>query len=244
MVGADAYGYTWDNLYFFAAYEAFRLDYESIRAALRAGVNWGLPVIDDASGLGFQAGFSGSLAEEGSQWFATTGFFYRGDMQSESGGNVGAVFDWMHDGEIEASLGQVRGKASITLDRKKELGVWAALSVVDDKDKFGENTESVDQFNIFYRYLFDSSWDLTVWFGWRSPRDSTAIGGSLYAPLNDYWGAFTGGFYAFEGDTFNVYSGVMRYLGNRARQNYLGQDRHMPFLPVADNTSMTLFHEP
>ena len=95
------------------------------------------------------------------------------------------------------------------------------------------------QLNLFYRYLFDSSWEISLWVGWRSPRDSTAIGATWYAPINDYWAGFTGGYYAFEGDTWNMYTGLMRHWGNRARKDYLGQDRHMPYLPVADNTSMT-----
>jgi hypothetical protein len=239
--GAGYSNYSWDNIYFFAIGDAFRLTDENTRAAARFGLNWGLPLIDDDSGLGFQVGFSGSLAEEGDQWFVTSGVFYRGDMQFDSAWNVGAVFDWMQDDEFKADIGQVRGKTSITLDRKNEIGVSGAASLIDDEDQNGETVESVDQVNLFYRYLFDSDWDVTWSVGWRSDPGSVAVGINTYRPINDYWAGIFGGYYAPDGDTWNVYSGLVRHWGQRATQDYLGQDRHQPYLPVADNTSMTQF---
>jgi hypothetical protein len=115
--------------------------------------------------------------------------------------------------------------------------------VIDDNDKRGHMAESVNQANLFYRYLFDSSWDVSVWVGWRSEPESAALGAAWYAPINDYWAGVFGGYYAFEGDTWNVYTGFVRHWGNRARQDYIGQDRHLPYLPVADNSTMTLFHK-
>jgi hypothetical protein len=233
--------YSWDNIYFFSIGEAFRLDHENTRAAIRSGLNWGLPLVDDDVGLGFQIGFSGSLAEEGNQFFVTSGVFYRGDMRLDSAWNVGAVFDWVQDDEFEADVGQIRGKTSITLDRKNEIGVWGAASIMDEADQNGETVEPVDQVNFFYRYLFDSEWDLTGWVGWRSDPDSVAFGINTYRPINDYWAGIFGAYYAPDGDTWNIYSGIVRHWGQRATQDYLGQDRHQPYLPVADNTSMTLF---
>jgi hypothetical protein len=233
--------YSWDNIYFFTIGEAFRLDHENTRAALRSGLNWGLPLVDDDVGLGFQIGFSGSLAEEGNQFFVTSGVFYRGDMRLDSAWNVGAVFDWMQDDEFEADVSQIRGKTSFTIDRKNEIGVWGAASLSDEADQNGETVESVDQINLFYRYLFDSDWDVTWWAGWRSDPESVAFGISTYRPINDYWAGIFGAYYAPDGDTWNIYSGIVRHWGQRAAQDYLGQDRHQPYLPVADNTSMTLF---
>lgn len=241
MSPAGYSNYSWDNIYFFSIAEAFRLMDENTRAAVRSGLNWGLPIFDDDVGLGFQIGFSGSLAEEGPQWFVTSGVFYRGDMRRDSAWNVGAVFDWMQDDEFEADVSQIRGKTSITLDRKNEIGVWGAASLMDDEDQNGETVESVDQVNLFYRYLFDSDWDVTWWVGWRSDPSSVAVGISTYRPINDYWAGIFGGYYAPDGDTWNVYSGLVRHWGQRATQDYIGQDRHQPYLPVADNTSMTQF---
>jgi hypothetical protein len=241
-LGTGGYSnYSWDNIYFFTIGEAFRLNDENTRAAVRTGLNWGLPIFDDDVGLGFQVGGSGSLAEEGRQWFVTSGVFYRGDMRFDSAWNVGAVFDWMHDDEFETETSQVRGKTSITLDRKNEIGVWGAASIIDDEDQNGETVEPVDQVNLFYRYLFDSDWDVTGWVGWRSDPSSVAVGIDTYRPINDYWAGVFGGYYAPDGDTWNVYSGIVRHWGQRATQDYLGQDRHQPYLPVADNTSMTQF---
>jgi hypothetical protein len=240
---AEGYGYTWDSIYFFALADAFRLDHEHTRAGGRFGFNWGLPVFDDASGLGVQFGLSGSIVEEGPQSFVTAGVFYRGDMQQNAAWNVGAVFDWMHDDEIGARVGQVRGKSSVAFSRQNEIGVWGTYSVIDDDDKQGHNSESVNQLNLFYRYLFGTGSDIMIWAGWRSDPESVALGGAYYFPWNDYWAGTVGGYYAFEGDTWNVYSGVVRHWGNRARQDYIGQDRHLPYLPVADNSTMTLFHK-
>lgn len=233
--------YSWDNIYFFTIAESFRLTDENTRAAVRSGLNWGLPIIDDDSGLGFQIGFSGSWAEEGPQWFVTSGVFYRGDMRLDSAWNVGAVFDWIQDDEFEANVAQVRGKTSITLDRKNEIGVWGAASLIDDEDNNGDTIESVNQVNLFYRYLFETDWDVTWWVGWRSDPSSVAVGISTYRPINDYWAGIFGAYYAPHGDTWNVYTGLVRHWGQRATQDYLGQDRQQPYLPVADNTSMTLF---
>jgi hypothetical protein len=132
---------------------------------------------------------------------------------------------------------------SFTLGRRNEIGVWAALSVIDDDDKNGHKAEAVNQANLFYRYLFDSGSDVSVSVGWRTEPESPAVGATWYLPINDYWAGLFGGYYAFDGDTWNVYSGVVRHWGNRARQDYIGQDRHLPYLPVADNSTMTLFHK-
>jgi hypothetical protein len=50
----------------------------------------------------------------------------------------------------------------------------------------------------------------------------------------------TGGHWGFAADTWHVYLGAVRFLGGRANQRYIGQFRQQPYLPVADNTSMTV----
>lgn len=236
------YRYTWDNIYFFALADAFRLAGDHTRAGGRFGLNWGLPLIDDESGIGVQFGLAGDVVEEGPQWFATGGVFYRGDMRLNSAWNVGGVFDWMHDDEVGAGIGQVRAKTSITIDRQNEFGVWAALSLIDDDDTEGHKAETVNQANLFYRFLFDSGTDMTISLGWRDQPDSIAIGTAWSVPINDFWAGVFGGYYAFHGDTWNVWTGVVRQFGPRAHEDYIGQHRHQPYLPVADNFSMTLFH--
>jgi hypothetical protein len=213
------------------------------RLAGRFGGNWGLPLIDDSSGLGFQIGGSGSVASAGEQFFVTSGVFYRGDMRLGGAWNLGGVFDWMKDGDFESEVGQLRAKTSITLDGQNELGVWGAVSVMDDQTDRGDTVDSVDQANLFYRHLWSKGYDTTGWVGWRSDPDSLAIGADVSIPLDESWAVVGGGHYAFEADSWNAYVGLALYFGQRARERYLGQYRHLPYLPVADNSSMTLFRD-
>jgi hypothetical protein len=231
-----------DNVYFFFLGEAFRLRDQGTRAAGRFGLNWGLPIFNDGNGLGFQIGGSGSYAEEAPQWFVTTGVFYRGDMHCDWACNFGAAFDFAQDDELHADVAQVRGKTSITLDPKYEVGLWGSFSVLDDVN--GSRTvEPVDQVNGFFSYLCDNGTIFTGWCGWRDDPSSFAIGMNTYTPITDHWAGVFGAYFAFEADTWNVYTGLIRHCGERARVDYLGQDRHQPYFPVADNTSMTLFEK-
>jgi len=235
------YKYTWNQGYFFGVVEGFRFADDDTRLAGRFGLNWGLPLVDDATGWGIQGGYSASVAEGGLQEFATGGIFYRGNMQYGAAFNAGAVIDWMQDNAFDTDLYQVRAKASVYLDRFNELGVWGAVNVRDDDKRNGQTLESVDQANIFYRLLLPGGWDLSPFVGWRQEPDSLALGGNVSVPLSDYWAVIGGGHYTFVGDTWNAFVGLELHWGPHARQDYLGQDRHMPYLPVADNTSMTLF---
>jgi len=228
-------------VYFFGLADVFRISDQHTRLALRAGVNWGLPFFDDEFGLGLQLGGAGSIAEEGPQQFLSGGVFYRGDMSYDAAWNAGVVLDWMQDNEFDSDVAQVRLKTSVTINRRNEIGIWGAAGVLDDEEKNGETAETVDQANLFYRHLFASGWDLTGSVGWRSDPGSIALGGTGTVPINDFWAWSFGGYYAPSGDSWNAFAGLVRHWGPRARQDFIGQDRHQPYLPVADNLSMTLF---
>jgi hypothetical protein len=154
--------------------------------------------------------------------------------------NAGGVFDWARDDALGASVAQIRAKTSITLDAQNEVGAWGAVSITDDNGKRREKVQAVDQVNLFYRHLFSNGWDLDGWLGWRSDPSSGAIGADATLPLDDYWAVTGGGHYAFEGDSWNAYVGLILHLGPHAHERYLGELRHLPYLPVADNSSMTL----
>ena len=81
---------------------------------------------------------------------------------------------------------------------------------------------------------------MSGWIGWRSDPNSLAIGGDTTYPINDWLSIAGGGHYAFEDDGFAVYAGLVLYPSGKAHERYIGQNRYMPYLPVANNTSMTL----
>jgi hypothetical protein len=233
--------YTWNAGYVFGVVEGFRFDHDDSRVGGRLGINWGLPLIDDDSGWGIQGGYSGGVAEGGGQQFATAGLFYRGDMRFGAAFNAGAVIDWMQDNAYDTDVWQIRPKASVTLNARNEIGVWGAVNTEDDDKPTGQTIESIEQVNLFYRFLTRGGWDVAPFVGYRDQETEFAVGGNLYVPLTDFWALIGGGFYAAESDSWNAFVGLTLHFGPRARQDFIGQDRHLPYLPVADNTSMTLF---
>ena len=243
MAGDGVCCYTWDNFYGFALFDGFEQSGDD-RIAGRFGANWGLPVLDDYSGFGFQIGGSGSAAQDGPQYFATGGFFYRSDMREGWGWGAGGVVDYLDDHAFGAQIAQVRAQASVALDLQNEIGVWGTIPFMDDRTGAGRDIEPVDQINAFYRYLWPNGWDVSGWIGWRSDPNSLAIGGDTTYPINDWLSVAAGGHYAFEDDGFAVYAGLVLYPSGKAHERYIGQYRYMPYLPVANNTSMTLARHP
>lgn len=240
----------WDNTYLFALYDGFDLNVDGTRHGGRFGVNWGFPPFDDYFGLGLQLGVSGSTTNEDEQVFATGGVFWRGDVRFGRTWNMGAVVDFLHDGFVDVDVTQVRAKTSYTWNLQNEIGVWGAAAVSDDD--FSDSTlsvEAVDQANLYWRHLWANGLDGNFWVGWRNGQRGTepdnsdggaAIGTDLNYPLGEIWAITGGGHYAVESETWNVFAGVGLYLGGRARQQYLGQYRHLPYFGVADNSTMTL----
>jgi hypothetical protein len=235
--------YSLDNASFFMIGEGFRLNAQhrlETRAAGRVGANWGVPVFGDDQGLGVQLGGSASLAGGGEQFFVSTGVFYRDDVRLGSTWNAGAVVDWIDERNDEIDVFQLRPKTSITLDPQNEAGVWAAFGLTKDTTDDADTARTVDQVNLFYRHLCPNHWDLTGWAGLRNQPDSAAVGGDATMPMSDCWALTTGGHWGFAADTWHLYLGAVRYLGGRAAPRYIGQFPHQPYLPVADNTSMTV----
>lgn len=241
------------NAWAFAYYDGFELPVGDFRNAGRFGVNWAFPLLSDYMGLAGQIGGSGSITEDQEQVFVTAGIFWRGDMQYGSAWNVGAVFDFMHDGYLETQVTQVRGTVSYTVDFRNEIGVWGAGRTSDDITVDNYVAEPVVQVNIFWRHLWSGGLDTTVWVGWRdgqsdadesNDESGAAIGARIYYPLTESWALAAGGHNAFDSDTWNVWAGVEFSFGGLARPRFLGQHRHAPLLPVADNSTMTLAIEP
>ncbi len=241
------------NTWAFAYYDGFELPGNDYRNAGRFGVNWASPLVSDYVGIGVQAGGSGSVTEDQEQVFVTAGVFYRGDMQLGSAWNVGAVADFLHDGFYDVQVVQVRGKVSYTVDFRNELGVWGSGGVSDDDVNAALRAETVNQVNIFWRHLWNVGLDSEVWVGWRdgqsdadesNSQSGAAIGARFVYPITDGWALAIGGHNAFDSDTWNVWAGVQWNPGMRARQRFLGQNRHAPLFSVADNTTMTLAIEP
>lgn len=241
------------NAWAFAYYDGFELPEGDFRNAGRFGVNWAFPLLSDYMGLAGQIGGSGSVTEDQEQVFVTAGLFWRGDMQYGSAWNVGAVFDFMHDGYLETQVTQVRGLVSYTADFRNEFGVWGAGRTSDDITVSDRVAEPVGQINVFWRHLWNVGLDTTVWVGWRdgqsdadesNDESGAAIGARIYYPLTESWALAAGGHNAFDSDTWNVWGGVEFSFGGLARPRFLGQYRHAPLLPVADNTTMTLAIEP
>ena len=241
------------NTWAFAYYDGFELPGNDFRNAGRFGLNWASPLLSDYVGLGVQAGASGSVTEDQEQVFITAGLLYRGDMQYGSAWNVGAVADFLHDGFYDVQVVQVRGKASYTVDFRNELGVWGSAGVSDDDYGPATRAETANQVNLFWRHLWSVGLDSEVWVGWRdgqsdadesNSESGAAIGARFVYPITVGWALAIGGHSAFESDTWNVWAGVRWNLGGRARQGFLGQNRHAPLLPVADNSTMTLALEP
>ncbi len=241
------------NTWAFAYYDGFELPANDFRNAGRFGINWASPLVSDYVGLGVQAGASGSVTEDQEQIFVTAGVFYRGDMQLGAAWNVGAVADFLHDGFYDVQVVQVRGKVSYTVDFRNELGVWGSGGVSDDDINAATRAETANQVNIFWRHLWNVGLDSELWVGWRdgqsdadesNSQSGAAIGARLVYPVTDAWTVAVGGHSAFESDTWNVWAGVQWNLGGRARQRFLGQNRHAPLFPVADNSTMTLAIEP
>jgi hypothetical protein len=230
----------WDNLYFFGFMEGFGLNAQhrvEDRAAGRLGANLGLPLGHD---LGFQIGGSGSWAGGGEQFFITTGLFARGGVYLGDAWNVGGVIDWIDEKNDEIDLFQIRLKTSVTLDPSQEIGLWGAIGLTDDETDDFTTARPVDQVNLFYRYLCAGCWDVTGWVGWRERPDSVALGGELVVPLDNFWSLAIGGHYAPGADTWNAYVGVLLYPGGGAMPRTLEQYRYRPYLPVADNSTMTV----
>ncbi len=241
------------NTWAFAYYDGFDLPEGGFRNAARLGVNWGFPLFSDYVGFGGQIGGSGSVTEDQEQVFVTAGLFWRGDMQYGSAWNVGAVFDFMHDGLLETQVTQVRGQISYVADFRNEFGVWGAGRTSDDITVSNRVAEPVGQVNLFWRHLWTVGLDTTVWVGWRDGQSKAdesndasgaAIGARVYYPLTESWALAAGGHNAFDSDTWNVWGGVEFSFGGLARPRFLGQYRHAPLLPVADNSTMTLAIEP
>jgi hypothetical protein len=235
--------YFFDNTYLFATGEAFRQSGADTRQAAHLGANLGTALINDTAGLGLQLGGSGGWAEGGGQTFVTGGLFYRGDSRAALAWNIGAVADWVRDQAFDVDVVQLRAKTSVTLDPQDEIGVWGATSIRDDRTNLGPTIDAMDQVNLFYRYLWPNGWDITGWVGWRSDPSSAALGLDAVMPIDDVWAFTAGGHYGWEGDSWSAYAGVQIYLGGRAVERCIGQYRHMPYLSVADNGSMTLFRE-
>ncbi len=235
--------YSWSNAYAFALADGFHQSGDNDRWAGRFGINWTLPVTPDQSGLGFQAGFAGSPAEEGAQLFGTGGAFWRGDARVGPAWNLGGVVDWMHDNDFDSDVAQVRVAVSNTVSLYSEIGVWGTVGVVDDEQRRSgrdRDIEPVGRANLFYRHLFQAGWDATAWVGWRSDPSDGSLGGDLRIPVSDSWSLAAGGHWGFDDETWNIFAGVTYHFGRQARQRYLGEFRHQPYLPVADNTSLTL----
>lgn len=228
--------------YAFGVLEKFRQSGTDSRLASRLGFNLGLPLlIQEYGSWGAQLGGSVSGAESGGQFFFTGGLFYRGAMQLGNAWNFGIVLDWIDDDAFTVDVAQLRIKTGITTAPQNEWGLWGTVSVEDDSTPRFRTMEAVDQLNVFYRYLWPSGTAQAIWVGWRNHPDTAAIGTDASRPLGDLWALATGAYYGFSSDTWNVYTGLVLHFGNHASEQYLGERRFMPYLPVADNTRMTLF---
>ena len=239
----------------FGVLESFHRSHDFQPIAARIGLNWGSPVIDDNHGWGAQIGGAAATTDDDWQFFFTMGPFFRTDASDGTSWGIGAVFDllgesdlYWADGDIRDrylfTLMQLRAKTSLILWSFHELGVWGAKSLPGDSETNGGPFGLANQANVFYRHFSPNNRDVTAWAGWRSDPDSVAIGlDASFALHDDCSAVVAGGHYDFAGSNWNIYLGLALYPGRYWRQPFLGEFRHMPYLPVADNTIMKLIHK-
>ena len=167
------------------------------------GINWGIPVCQN-SGIGYQLGgqivhsdISGTpfSDQERTQYFLTTGLFYR----APCGGGLqgGAVVDFLHDNFFaEIDLAQIRAEVSFVSCGGHEVGFWGAFGVEQDGESFalpffdsGSFSQAIDwdvidMYTFFYRRHFCNGSVGRVWAGFTGDGDGV-LGADVLAPLAD-----------------------------------------------------------
>ena len=239
----------------FGVFESFHRSHDFQPIVARIGLNCESPVIDDNHVWGTQIGGAAATTDDDWQFFFTMGSFLRTDASDGRSWGIGAVFDLMGesdlywaDGDVHDrylfSLMQLRAKTSFVFWSYHEIGVWGAASLPGDNEFNGGSFDLANQANVFYRHLLPHRLDVTAWGGWRSDPDSAAVGfDAIFAHDDDCSAIIAGGHYDFSGSNWNVYIGLALFPGRYWRQNSLGEYRHMPYMPVADNTIMKLIRK-
>ena len=241
----------------------------------RAGFNLGIDLPGDHAVRG-QAGMSyGAYDFHGreellsrddpieQQIFATAGIFKRSDVAAGDALAWGAVYDLLvadEAGERADSLrlGQVRSYVGWAISERDELGVWAALRIMNDHaTRQNVRVNSTDQANLFWHHNWSSGGDTMAYVGWADDPGSVVIGLHGQVPLNNRTALFgsvhyivpstTGGDIhptlgvddVFSQEAWNVSFGIMFFTRPKAAATTVSGRQGIPLLPVADNGSFS-----
>ncbi|REK19590.1 MAG: hypothetical protein DWQ37_00545 [Planctomycetota bacterium] len=221
------------------------------------GGNWGMPFID-VWGLGYQIGAdfivsdfegrSGPLGHRRTQLFATTGLFRR--AAGERGLQGGCVVDYLRDDfYIQMDLVQVRAEASYFY-HGHDIGFWGAFHTnttthVGSTPITGQQTfsyQTVDQYNLFYRYQFCNGTFCRTWFGLSGFGDGI-FGSDATVRVSERIGLLaTYNYLLPKGDqgvpknveeSWNLTISLVWYPGYKRRDSWVNPYR--PLFYVADN---------
>ena len=198
------------------------------------------------------------------QTFVTTGFYRKGNDDQRL--SFGIVYDWMLNNEwgiygTSPTLGQWRGQVEYALSEVNGVGLYGCMrdrgSRLDD-GPYTLETRAISQVNLFWHHKFDSGADSWLWVGLpeRERLDRVEggslgdwiIGANVQVPISERLALYgnaeymhpsaSAGIDASVESTWNVGAGIMWYFGGHAVSQKLNGKCWLPYMPVANNSTV------